>query len=195
MVLKLGLIGLLPLTTFGASSQGDERTGSAETLEAARKSKKLSRLVSIEVRPAKPEARFAVLEPIKLKVVARNISDHSAMVVDWGGGKYEEECHRTYQLKVFDANGLLVRRARYGESDVKYRGSRVGGGVSGSCLNPGKQLSGDLIANLIFDMTSPGDYTVLVEVRCYPTEAYLYDERPLIAQSEPIAVKVLDRLP
>ena len=118
------------------------------------------------------------------------------MVVDLGGGKYDGGMSpASYQLKVFDAKGLLVRRTRYGESDVKYRGLRVGGGVSGSTLNPGEQRSGDLIANLIFDMTSPGEYTVLVELRCYPTEAYLYDERPLIAQSVPIAAKVLDRLP
>lgn len=195
-LLSRRLVALVLLTSLAMASRGDDGPGPPETLETARKSKRLTRLVTVDVRLAKPEATFAILEPIRLHVVAHNVSDHTPMAIFNTAGRFSEECNRRFPTKVFDGKGLLARRTRYGEFDVKFRGLPIGGGINGSTLNPGHEDTGDLVANLIFDMTSPGDYTILVEYPCYPTNAYDDNtERPVIAQSEPIKVKVLDRLP
>jgi hypothetical protein len=194
------LLWMCLLTVFlilvASESQGDDKPPRPERIEAARDPRRISRVVKVAVRVVKPTAEFTPLEPIRLEVMARNVSDHEFFSLAMTGS-FPYDHYRRFPIKVFDSKGLLVPRTRYGDFDIKWRGTPIGsgGGGTGSMFNSGMEDRGELIANLVFDMTSPGEYTILVEFRGGGYTRIDGVEAPIVAQSEPVKVKVLDRFP
>ena len=100
------------------------------------------------------------------------------------------------RIRVFDSNGKLVPMTEYykhdGREDTYLRHHPAGGGLIGGNLGPKGESRTDLIPNLIYDMTRPGDYWMLVEKECgamippAPKGAELFYVR-----AKPIKVKVL----
>lgn len=187
--LRVALSFVLVASTVGNAQSDDKAAPPSD-------SKKGLGILEVDVQVVKASAEFAVLEPIWLKVVARNVSQHRSVARNLSGRSPETD-YRTFPIKVYDAKGQPVPRTRYGDYDLKWRGLPVGSGGGGaySLINPGKEVRGELVANLAFDMSSPGDYTIIVEFPMLLPAELDDGKGPAVAQSKPIKVRVLDCLP
>lgn len=163
-----------------------------ERIETARDERRLT--TNVEVSASAAKDRFDLLEPIRLEVRAENVSvHHEGLPVT---GALPEAYYQTFWLRVFDAEGRLLPKTRYYE-DVPYRRMPIGmsNGSAGLVFSPGQEVSGKVVANLAYDMTRPGNYTILVEYRVGRTEMIDGQEVPIFAQSEPIEVEVVAEPP
>jgi hypothetical protein len=99
---------------------------------------------------------FKPLEPIVLSVRAENRSGQRLLVV--GGGR---TFYSVAILQVFDRRGKSIPKTRFPIWNLE------GPDSSGQPfhLTPGSRLTGKLVANLIYDMSEPGEYQIVVGLR------------------------------
>ncbi len=155
--------------------------------------RRLSDDMKVKVTVGGLKKEFNQLEPIPLEIVVTNLSSSTACSI---GAGYGPECeYRVVRLRVFDRKGDLLPETRWQSYNVKYGGYQVGGSMvgmyGGTRIEKGKDVRSDVFANLAYDMTSPGEYSILVE---FPTgEKRMVDgvEVPAVAQSTVVKVKVL----
>ena len=164
-----------------------------QRLATSQDKRRLSDDMKVEVTVGGLKKEFKQLEPIPLEIVVTNLSSSQAATI---GGGYAPECeYRVVRIRVFDAKGDLLPETRWQSYNVKYGGYQVGGSSLDRTLRfkieKGKEVRSDVLANLAYDMTSPGEYSILVE---FPTgEKRMVDgvEVPAVAQSAVVKVKVL----
>ncbi len=176
---KVGLAGLLAallaLAWFPALSWsvGDDKPASRKVNappgpprpgDAAR--------MTVHVTASKREYR--PLEPIELDIVIENVSkkEHIKMQMDWA-------VYPTIKIAVTDEVGRVVPKTEY----LKYVGGTSGttGIMAGGTYRP------KLLANLVNDMTAPGEYSIIVKV---PFWSNANADFWRMGESEPIKVKV-----
>jgi len=176
--------GGLPLQ----SSQGGDSLADPERLETALDERRVTE--DIRVGYFLGRFQFKPLERIPLFVQAKNVSDRT--IYGSSTGDLPISFYRTFRLRVFDSNGELVPKTRYHTIDVKYRGFPVGGGLGiiGQ-YQPGQVTMGEVFPNLVYDMTSPGRYTILIEFPTRRTETIDGETVPIVGQSEPIELEVV----
>ncbi len=188
-VLALGLaIGVLPVQGIGGEDQfaGPERIGAVSDLG------RITQDVTVDVSVSKVE--FVPLEPIALDVRARNLTDHVIFGPVAGFSPLGD--YRTFRIKVFDRDGRLLPKTRYQEIDVTTRGFPLGASLGGALhLLPGHDVRRQLCANLVYDMTSPGEYTILVEFPTNSTVTIDGKAVPVVARSKSLDVLVVAEPP
>jgi regulation of enolase protein 1 (concanavalin A-like superfamily) len=132
---------------------------------------------SLVVEAGASKREYRPLEPVEIAFTMTNRS--AARVV-------LSNRRRFYNLVVNDSLGRPVARTRY-----SLAGDEAGAGTVGQerSLSPGKDLREDVVANLLFDLTLGGDYSVVVEVPLGdgpdPT-----GPAGAIVRSNPVAVKI-----
>ena len=177
------------LTALAApTARAEDSLAAPERIETARDERRLT--PNVRVTASVAENRFDPLEPIRLEVRAANVSNHyEGLPVT---GALPEAYYQMFWLRVFDAEGRLLPETRYYE-DVPRRRMPIGmsNGSAGLVFDPGQEVSGEVVANLAYDMTRPGTYTILVEYRVGRTKTIDGQKVPIVAQSEPIEVEVV----
>ena len=183
-------IALTALTTH--DTQGADDLVTPQRLATSQDKRRLSDDMKVKVIVGESKTEFKQLEPIPLEIIVTNTSRDMAYSI---GGGYGPECeYRVVCLRVFDRKGNLLPETRWQSYNVKYGGYQVGGNSFDRLpfkIEMGKEVRSDVFANLAYDMTSPGEYSILVE---FPTgEKRMVDgvEVPAVAQSAVVKVKVL----
>ena len=184
------LAALATLAALAAPTvRAEDSLADPERIETARDPRRLTSNVRVTASVAK--RRFDQLEPIRLAVHAENVS-----IADEGlpmSALPPEGHYRAFPIRVFDAQGRLLPRTRYQEIDVPSRGMPIGvsNGSAGLYFGPGYERRGEVVANLVYDMSSPGVYTIHVEFRVLGAATIDGQRVPIVAQSEPIEVEVV----
>jgi hypothetical protein len=187
--LAIALLGLAVLS----GARGDDAGPSPRIptpIEIEQDPRRISPDVRVHVEFASEKRQFAPLEPIPLVVSVRNNAEdreiRSRLI-----GRPPESDYRLFSIKVFDGNGEPVPATRFAEDDLLAAGLGRPGDQDEVRIGPGQRHEYTLTANLVRDMTSPDEYTILVE---YPT---LWETRidgktvAIVGQSHPITVRVL----
>jgi uncharacterized protein (TIGR03067 family) len=139
----------------------------------------VARSVSVEVS-AEGES-FRALEPIVLSLRAENRSEFVLLA------RGRRSVYRATTLRVYDERGALMPRTRF--AAVAGEGVDSQGGPS--ALLPGGHITGKLVANLIYDMSKPGEYRIVVGV---PLREQGDLTRQHIAHSKVLRVRVAKEL-
>ncbi|WP_435008906.1 hypothetical protein P12x_000156 [Tundrisphaera lichenicola] len=159
-----------------------------ETIEQASDPRWLSR--DVVVRATVEKTEFRPIERIPIRFEAENVSTSTVRINRDGNP------HIDCPVLVFDSRGRLVSRTQFGRTD----GARantfvpVGGGLGyglGGELAPGFVFDAEQVANLVNDMTMPGEYTIFVRVLVDEIKDGENARRAIYAQSEPIKVKIV----
>ncbi len=139
----------------------------------------------VKIHPWTTKNRFRILEPIRVHFDFLNRS-HATMILS-----PSHDMHRVFEIQARDSSGKEVPKTRYsrGLSAAFPTGSDL------SELPPSLE-SGTytLVANLVYDLTEPGEYTLSVKIPFRTEEPF--GELPLarrfwMAESDPIKVVVL----
>jgi hypothetical protein len=77
-----------------------------------------------------------------------------------------EDHYLGVRVRVFDTNGKLVPMTEYYKHEGSEHMFRVGEGLIGGNMGPDRDTRTDVIPNLVYDMTRPGEYWILVEREC-----------------------------
>lgn len=176
------------LASASPACLGADSLADPDRLDTASDPRRITQDVILTATVDKKE--FETLEPITLTVRAKCVGGSVRLPA---AGYPPAAEYRTFHIRVFDASGQLLPKTRYHTFDVRYRGFPVGlsNGSAGIDFNPGKEYVGAPVANLVYDMTSPGKYTILVEFPMYRDRMVDGQAVPLVAQAEPIQVEVL----
>lgn len=140
----------------------------------------------VEVRTSVEQTDFRQLQRVRVTVEVRNVSGRHFWLPSTGGNVYAAN-----RVRVFSAKGKLVPMTRFYKneghmSDLFNRGNPV------SALNPGESRRFVLIPNLVYDMTRPGDYWLLIEVPFLPNLPPVSGMKSILyARAKPIKVKVV----
>lgn len=150
--------------------------------------------VRVRVELIGKESEFEILEPIAVQVVAANLSEERLSLPPAG---YPPLAHyRMFRFHVFDAKNQPVPWTRFGGIDVKHGSWPVGGSISpGIPLDPGEERHQELVVNRVRDMTSPGEYTIVVDCPIDDNQPFNWETPTLVARSRPIRVRVLPEEP
>ena len=183
------VLALIVMALSHSDARCEDFLRKPQRIEDAQDARYVTSDVTVSIVTSKDQ--FQPLEPITLIVTARNTTEGHGWIPP--AGYFPEGLYRVFHVLVYDRKGNLLPRTRYGDLDVRYRGLEIGSSMGGMGCDfaPGSQIRGELVANLVYDMTSPGLYTVLVEV---PTASYTEVDgfkRRIYAQSKPIKVLVV----
>lgn len=138
----------------------------------------------VSVRAWTAKNRLRILEPIRVRFLFENLSDWTMTLSP------NHDHHRVFEIHARDSSGKEVAKTRYSR--------KLSASSSGSQpheLRPGEEGGiYTLVANLVYDLTEPGEYTLSVKVPFDTEEPF--GELPLarrywMAESEPIKVVVL----
>ena len=184
----LAALALTLAAPAAPTARAEDSLADPQRIETARDERRLTPNVRVTAYAAKD--RFDPLKPIRLRAHAVNVSIHYEKLPVTGA--LPEAYYQTFWLRVFDAEGRLLPKTRYYE-DVPRRRMPIGmsNGSAGLVFAPGQEVSGKVVANLAYDMTLPGTYTIFVEYRVGRTETIDGQKVPIVAQSEPIEVEVV----
>jgi hypothetical protein len=142
----------------------------------------------VEVRVSIVRREFRQLQRIHVVAEVKNVSGRHLWLPPCAGNPY-----LSTRVRVFDAKGKLVPMTQFYKNEGRGPGViGMSSGAAGLAFNPKQSLSVDIIANLIYDMTRPGEYWVLFEMPVGP----LYTPRPgqegiFYARAAPIKVKII----
>jgi len=183
LLLALGIL-VLPAWGGGENDRHDEPMRLATAQDARRITD------DVKVTATVSEAAFRPLEPIRLDVEAENVSTRSLVLHNHG--YLPKAPYRRFRILVFDDQGKRLPRTRYYTIDVPQRVVPLNLSRFGSwSFDPGEFIKGKLVANLVYDMTSPGDYAIIVEFPTDQTREIEGEEVSVVAQSEAIPVRVV----
>lgn len=189
----LAALALALAALAAPTARAEDSLAKPERIETARDARRLTEDVRVELSVSK--YKFDPLEPVELYAEAENVSKHHVPRPSIGYPPHVN--YRNFLIKVFDSNGNLMPTTRYFEYDVKYlqRGFPVGRSGLGADFSPGDVIWHELLANLAYDMTSPGTYTILVEFPTGRTQTIDGEDVPIVAQSHPVQIEVIDPPP
>jgi hypothetical protein len=183
----LVLGSLIPLIQAPACGQLE----TPASLAAARDERRVTSEFEVTATIAKTD--YAVLEPIRIAVAARNVSGHPVEVPPIG---YQPQAaYRAFRVLVFDVDGKLAAKTRFHTYDMRVKGFEVGGHLIGYLLEDGHQSFGTVVANLMYDLTSPGEYTILIEFPCGERVDVGGQTIRRVAQSAELKVRVIEEPP
>ncbi len=121
-------------------------------IPSAESDRDLARSVSVDVS-AEGES-FRAMEPIVISLRAENRSEHVLLA------RGRRSIYRATILQVYDERGELMPRTRF--AAIAGEGADVQSGPI--ALPPGGRIIGKLVANLVYDMSKPGEYRIVVGV-------------------------------
>ncbi len=142
----------------------------------------------VEIRAVVDRHEYRQLQRIHVKCEVKNVSGQSHVFVQ---GVPPGDRYLFLRVRVFDTKGHLVPMTEY----YKHEGREVvwspggGGNTMGGFLNASSFFRVELIPNLVYDMTRPGEYWILVEMPLntgYPFESKEW----FYVRANPIKVKV-----
>jgi hypothetical protein len=142
----------------------------------------------VEVRASIDRKEFRQLQRIRVVAEIKNVSDRHLWIPPSAGNRYLNT-----RVRVFDVKGKLVSMTQFYKNEGRRpEVSGMSNGSAGFSFNPKTSLHIDVIANLIFDMTRPGEYWVLFEMPVGST----FSPKPgmeglFYARAAPIKIKVL----
>ena len=142
----------------------------------------------VEVTATVERAELQPLQPLRTLAVVKNVSRSRWRIAREGSNPY-----LMARVRVFDTRGKLLPPTRFYQVNGRTM-NEVGGGANifaGTGLDPGDSLHLDLIPNLLYDMTMPGEYWVLVEFKIESPGAYGVLKGTGMARAKPIKVKVV----
>lgn len=156
------------------------QVGSMFRIEDARDGSRVDPDVTVKVKLEKHE--FRALEPIRLFVEIENNSDNHRWLS-------ASNCiYNVMKIYSYQFN-LLVEKTRF----LKNAGDvGMSGGGQGMALNPGRIYRTHVTANLVNDMTNPGEYSLFVEFYTGICEEIDGKSIPLVGRSKEIKLRVLD---
>ncbi len=163
-------------------------------LEAARDPRRLSDDLKVELKLREPKAEFQQLERIPLEVFVKNLASTTARRI--GGGYNPLSEYRNVLLRVYDAEGDLMPMTRYQSGNAKYGDYPIGGGFGFSDpweMPVGTGFRSYPVANLAYDLSSPGEYSILAEFPTGQTREVAGVRVPVVAQSQVLKVRILDK--
>jgi len=118
----------------------------------------------VEVRIKAVKTEFQPLERIHVTVDVTNVSGRLFWLLSGGGNVYA----RT-RVRVFSPKGKLIQMTRFYKTEGHTSDPFNSRGAGVTAFMAGTSHSIHLVPNLIYDMTRPGDYWVLVEIPFLPT--------------------------
>lgn len=141
----------------------------------------------VEVKAEIDRAEFRQLQPIRVIAEAKNVSGRHRRLPPFWNNRY-----LLTRVRVFDRRGKLVPKTRFYESEGRlpdpFGTMQDAANVS---FQPGASFRLDLIPNLIYDMTRPGDYWVLVETPMFKSLDGPDSDEIVYARAKPLKVKVV----
>jgi hypothetical protein len=164
-----------------------------EQIDAARDPRRLSTDLKVFAMLVRARSEYEPLEPIRLHVGVyyntemRDLASQPTRIL-------HEDDYRNFSIKVFDSNGELIPATRFAEENA---GNETPPEKDAAEVKPNRRLGpkdyhrGILTANLVREMTSPDEYTILVEYPLHKTTVIDGKDVELVGQSVPIKVKVL----
>ena len=172
------------------TARAEDSLADPERIETARDLRRLTPNVRVTASVAK--RRFDQLEPIRLAVHAENVSiDYEGIPIGCpaaGGplsGLPDPGLRRRGPLAAPDT----LPAGRRAEPRDAHRQCPTA--APALYFGPGYERRGEVVANLVYDMSSPGVYTILVEFRVLGAATIDGQRVPIVAQSEPIEVEVV----
>lgn len=139
----------------------------------------------LEVTASVDRKEFRQLQRVRVICKTKNVSEGHLWRPVCGANRYLET-----RIRVFDIRGKLVPMTDFYNNEGRWPVT-IGGGAPLSAINPGDSSQIDLVPNLIYDMTRPGEYWVLVEFPFFSSSPPDHKEGFLYARAEPIKVKVV----
>ena len=162
--------------------------------------RRLSENMKVDLTVGGLKAEFKQLEPIPLEIVVKNVASTTARTI--GGGYAPESEYRVVRIRIFDSKGNLLPETRWQSFNVKYGGYPIGGGLGstgqGYEIAQDEEVRSDMTANLAYDMSSPGEYSIIAEFPTGEVREVDGSKIPVVAQSAVFKVRVLaepNRLP
>ena len=130
---------------------------------------------------------FRQLQRIRVIAEVENIANTHRWLPPSGINRY-----RLARIRVFNDKGEALPKTQFYE----YEGAGLGvvgqtSGAAGSAFNPGASFRVDLIPNLVYDMTRPGEYWILVEIPMAHSLRGPGKNGMLYARAKPLKVRVL----
>ncbi len=142
---------------------------------------------TLAVRASVQKDALSQLDPIIVSVEVKNISDNHRWLPSFNN------VYLDYKLQVLDKDGKLLPKTlfrRFEASTVGYVGASAGS--AGRAFAPGDTVRAELIPNLVYDMTRPGTYTIVVYVPTAPLSGPGISG-PVFARSDTLRVVVRKR--
>lgn len=141
----------------------------------------------VEVKADLERTEFRQLQRVRVIAEVKNISGQHRWLPPSGMNRY-----LTARVRVFDERGKLAPMTQFYEHEGRELGV-VGmtSGAGGHSFNPRASFRLDLIPNLIYDMTRPGDYWILVEIPLAYSLRGPDSEGMLYARAKPLKVRIL----
>lgn len=140
----------------------------------------------VEIRATVDRKEFRQLQRVRVDLDVKNVSGRRFWWPAAGNNRYLSP-----RIRVFDIKGKLVPMTQFYKNEGReIRSQRLQDSSSGP-LDSGKSFRVDLVPNLIFDMTRPGEYWVLVELLLrdsFPPDSK--ENTFFYARAKPIKVKV-----
>lgn len=118
----------------------------------------------MELRAKVDRTEFRQAERISVLCKAINVSGANHI---WLPPFHPLDRYLQARVRVFDSKGKLRPMTEFYKHEGRQRVplyGMAGAMVNGSSINPGVTFRTDVVPNLIYDMTQPGDYWILVEI-------------------------------
>lgn len=116
----------------------------------------------VELRASVDHTEFDQLDRIRVVCEATNASGQNHI---WMPPFHPLDHYLRLRVRVFDSRGKLLPMTEFYKHEGRVRVWEPGGNSSGGgSLNPGETLRMEVEPNIIYDMTRPGDYWILVEM-------------------------------
>lgn len=134
------------------------------------------------------QTQLRQLEAVRLTADVKNVSSLQCVIPMSGSNPY-----LSARVRVFDTRGKLLPVTRFYQLDGKCM-NEVGGGLNlfaGAHLDPGQSFRVDLVPNLLYDMSLPGEYWVLVEFDVHFQYGRPNGGRLGTARARPVKVRVV----
>lgn len=141
----------------------------------------------VELRAKVDRTEYRQLQRIHVRCEATNVSGRAGIGLPpldpW-------DRYLRMRVRVFDAKGKLVPLTEYYKHEGRQTRTGVGATLSSFENHMDSRLRIDVIPNLVYDMTRPGDYWVLVEMQLASPDRPS-PKNDFYARARPIKVKVL----
>lgn len=151
---------------------------------------------TVKVVATVEKGEYRPMEPIRVSVQARNVSNRQ-LLMPGRSGATPEAYYRIFRVRVLDDRNSPVPTTRFHDLNVRFKNLPIGGsnGSAGVNLAPEESRKGEVIANLVYDMTAPGVYSILIEFETIDPAAPAGAPNSRVARSAPIRVQVLEEPP
>lgn len=144
----------------------------------------------MELRVSVDRTEFRQAERISVMGKAVNVSGANYI---WLPPFHPLDRYLQARVRVFDSKGKLRPMTEFYKHEGRERVplyGMAGAMVNGGSLSPGVTFRTDLVPNLIYDMTRPGEYWILVEIPFGASFGLGHASELFFVRAQPIKVKV-----